>query len=130
MKIDAYIPFYGAMFMGAVKGHPSYVKWAYLAALWYYWAEHCEGLKNNDGFLQEICECKDHEWPDVREALFGAGGWFYLGANDKWQQKRAREIWDEKYAMVQRRVAAANTRWGKKPPQAPPLPPASGTQPG
>lgn len=120
MKIDAYMPFYGAVFLATTRAYPNYVKWAYLSLIWVYWAEHCEGLTSNEKILRAYAECTDEQWPDVKEACFGEEGWF-VAIGGRWHQKHTREIYEDSMAKrlamsdagkrgIQKRWAAERAR--------------------
>lgn len=110
MKIDKFMPFYGADFICAVRAHPSFVKWAYVAAVWYYWAEKCNGLVGTPDQLRRICECSEAEWPEVEKALFGTEGFFHNVAG-RWHQKRTAEEYRKGVEVHKRLSAAGKLRW-------------------
>ena len=117
MNPDAYIPLYGNDFNAAIRGHPSCVGIGYWRALWHYWHHaHCAGIKNDDGFMQRVCELNDAEWLLAQGVIFG--DFFQLGEDGLWHQGRAAEEWAksvEKYKAVKKRANdGANARWGRK----------------
>ena len=110
MKPDAWMPYYGSDFEGAMRPYRREVKWSYMAALWYYWHHtHCAGLNDDDEQLRLICECPECDWARTRGVLFSGPPFFYLEGG-KWHQKRSSEEWEasqELYAKRIRQTAAA-----------------------
>ncbi|TAK94678.1 DUF1376 domain-containing protein [Patescibacteria group bacterium] len=113
MDPDLYMPFYGNDFFAAVEGHGESFVSAYIRALWHYWhVNHCEGLKNDNGFLRRVCRCNASDWPGTGPVIFGE---YFLLENGLWHQKRAREEWLKMCDMLERRRRAgsigAKRRW-------------------
>ena len=120
MKPDAYIPLYGDELNSAVKGYPSFVKWAYWTAIWFYWSHnHCKGLTDDDNFLRGICELDKDEWQTARDIIFDNDHFFTQDANGLWHQKRAQEEWSKSLAKYNKQVAkskkGAKARWTPPP---------------
>ena len=115
VKLDAYMPFYGAAFFGAPEGYPEYAVSAYIRAIWYYWSHtHCKGIKNDPEFLRTICRVSDRDdWDSIKAMIFGE--MFHLN-NGVWHQTRARKELFRIEERVQRGRAGAIARWKHPPP--------------
>ena len=116
MNPDAFIPFYGADFFGAVKGHPDHVALGYLKAIWYYWNHtHAQGLKDDVNFLRKVCEIEESKWEESFPVIFDNEQFFTLGENGLWHQVRAAEEWDKAKTKYDKAVArgkpASKARW-------------------
>jgi uncharacterized protein YdaU (DUF1376 family) len=117
-KPDSYMPFYWKDFWEAVKGWPDCAIVGYQMALTYYWFHnHCEGLKDDEQTLRRICSREKDEWNSCRELIFDNDKFFRLDVNGLWQQRRAKELWDisnARYeAAVRRARDGAAKRWNK-----------------
>lgn len=108
-KIDAYMPFYGADFFGAVEGYSDTMVLGYLRALWHYWKHHhCDGLPDDDEYLRRICRCERSEWLRTKGILFNKDdGMFFRLEGGLWHQTRCRELHAEKTAAYKIKVEAA-----------------------
>ena len=89
MKPDAYMPFYGNDLIQATERLSDAAFRAYVKAIWNYWSDtHATGLPDNDRMLYQICG-KPDGWDEVKAEIFGGNGYFFLGEDEKWHQKRA-----------------------------------------
>ena len=102
------MPYYGADFEGAMKPYRREVKWSYLSAIWYYWHHtHADGLPDDDGVLQNVCECPDADWARTKGVIFGGKPFFYL-IGGKWHQDRAKEEYSETVKIYNSKIEAAS----------------------
>ena len=114
MKADAYMPYFGGDFEGAMKGYCRAVKWSYLAALWHYWHHtHCAGLADEDESLRLICECPETEWMRTKGVIFCGQPFFHLESG-KWHQDHNRELYSEVMDTLAKRVAASRAGVAKR----------------
>lgn len=111
MNPDTYMPFFGKDFFAAVEGYPENLVAAYIRLLWHYWSvNHCEGLRDDDGFLKRICRIDDSDWEQFRPILFGE--FFKLCDMDgTWKQKRAREEWEKSCKSYRAKVLGGKHSW-------------------
>lgn len=109
------MPFFGSNFFDAVEGYPVEVAMAYLRAIWKYWNHtHCQGLRNDDRYLREICHCTVDQWEQFKGIIFDNEHFFCLNGDGNWHQKRAKDIHDREVELYRKRVAwAANARHSK-----------------
>ena len=122
MAIDAYMPFYGKDFFGALEGLRECAVSSYLRALWYYWHHtHCDGLPNDPERLRGICRCSDVDWDYVSPIVFGE--LFKLDGNALWQQSRSQEEYmksiDKYESLKKAGRLGMKIRWGNRPPPPP-----------
>ena len=123
MKPDAWLPFYGNDFFGAVEGYDNNVIVGYMRALWHYWHHHhCDGLPDDDQYLQRICRCEAAFWMRTKGVIFN-GTDFFTKIDGKWHQKRARQEYAdaiEGFEKRQKQTAGARAARAIKP-EPPPL---------
>ena len=112
MKPTAYMPVYGYELNGALRGYKKNVKWSYWLALWFYWSHnHCAGLRNDDDYLRDICECDHEEWDFVRPVVFDNEKFFTLDQDGLWQQIRAQKEWMKSQSKLESYSNGGKTRW-------------------
>jgi len=108
MKPDAYMPFYGSNFFEATRGFNDQESMAYLRALWHYWHHtHCDGLRDDDSYLFEVCDCEKANWARIKGLIFDNDErYFFILARGKWHQKNAADIYAYSIEAYNKKVAA------------------------
>jgi uncharacterized protein YdaU (DUF1376 family) len=75
-------------------------------------------LENDDEFLMQVCECPERDWALTKARIF-RDGYFVLGGDGKWHQKRTREEYDRAKELIERKTsqteAARRTKHVTKP---------------
>jgi uncharacterized protein YdaU (DUF1376 family) len=105
MRPDEYIKLTKDFFQ-AVHGKPAYVKAGYLSALCYYrFHNHCQGLENDSEFLRKVCDITPAEWREGFNIIFDNEFFFTLDVDGLWQQKRAKEDYEEDRGKYWKAVA-------------------------
>lgn len=118
MRPDQFIKCRPMEFEMAVKGKPTFIKWAYWVLLCHYRCHnHCKGLEDDDESLRKLCEIENkEEWLKAKPIIFG--GFFSLDINGLWQNAVAAEDYREDCStydkFVRRGNAGANARWKRK----------------
>ena len=103
MKPDSYMPMYWLEFWQAVEGEEDYVIVAYQRAITHYWHHlHCSGFDQGDDRLRRICRLNPAQWGVAGGIIFGR--FFKVEEDDKWHQKRCRELYLDVNERFQRRV--------------------------
>lgn len=93
-KPDSYMPMDWPKFWMAVKGWPEVAIIGYQFALTYYWFHnHCKGLRDDSNFLRSVCERSELDWDICCSHIFDNQDFFKQDSNGMWQQKRAKEDW-------------------------------------
>lgn len=104
-KPSAYFPLYGNDFFEAIAGYPDTIGLGYLRALWHYWHHtSCEGLPDDDEYLQRVCGGKETEWVRTKGIIFDNRYHFKIGGDGLWHQERCRKEWEVSVALFEKRM--------------------------
>lgn len=107
MKADDSMPFFGTLFFEATEGYSDAVALGYIRALWHYWNHtHCQGLPDDDEYLQRVCRCDTASWVKTKGIIFD-NQFFFCKNGTHWHQKKAKELHAREIEIYQRRVASA-----------------------
>jgi uncharacterized protein YdaU (DUF1376 family) len=121
MKPDSYIAFDWPKFHAATAGWSRQHKWSYWVAICAYYWQECAGLENCDDLLMAVCECAPMDWATTKARIFREG-YFELGRDGRWHQKRAKREYEYAISLIQKKSEAgklgAAARWGDNKPMA------------
>lgn len=105
------MPFFGNEYNAAVEGYPDAVDVAYRRAMWHNWsALKCAGLPDDSEYLRKVCRRDKDEWLEIYPILFSESGFFSLGEDGKWHQKRQDEEWAKSKLKYDRAVLGGRNR--------------------